>query len=262
MTEESKNPEHLAAQIFGRTMSAWNAVHTFRWMGQLGLPHAANQAAWQHQRTTHHFATAAEYADMFIGDGRERLVELGFFETAAQAMTENAVSIFNFVSDASSLIFAHSVLDSAALDWCRVCAIAEPDDIMPYIEKKRIALSEMKDASFAQLRDNAISEFFISLERDSLIKKLDTIFAVCRPPHDFVGMHDYRYDRNRIVALDALRHEYVHRGGLGTRLPQGDDDLWYLFKTTHFLLPLVHQRYRFRIDPNHVLAAMGQPQKG
>jgi hypothetical protein len=66
MAEESKNPEHLAAQIFGRTMSAWNAVHTFRWMGQLGLPHAMNQAAWQHERTTHHFATAAEYADMFI----------------------------------------------------------------------------------------------------------------------------------------------------------------------------------------------------
>src|SRR5690348_15910904 len=36
MTEESRNAaEQLAAQIFGRTMSAWNAVHTYRWMGQL-----------------------------------------------------------------------------------------------------------------------------------------------------------------------------------------------------------------------------------
>ena len=181
MTKESKNPAQLAAQIFGRTLSAWNAVHTFRWMGQLGLPHAANQAAWQHERTTHQFARAAEYVDTFIGDGgRERLVEIGFFETAAQAMTETAVSIFNFVSDASSLIFAHSVLDSAALDWCRVCAIAEPNDIMPYIEKKRVTLSEIKDESFVQLRDNAISDFFISLERE--ISNQKTRHDFCRVP--------------------------------------------------------------------------------
>jgi hypothetical protein len=265
MTDESKKAaEQLAAKIFGRTMSAWNAVYTFRWMGQLGLPHAANQAAWQHERTTHHFATADEYKDMFIGDGREdgreELVELGFFETAARAMTENAVSIFNFVSDASSLIFAHSVLDGAALDWCRVCALAEPDDLIPYIDKKRVALSHVKESSFTELRDKEINEFLASLERESLIRKLDIIFALCRPPQGFVGMQYYRYDKERIISLDKLRHDYVHRAMLNTRLPRGDDDLWYLFRTTHYLLPLVNQRYGIRVDPNLVASGMGPVQ--
>jgi hypothetical protein len=148
MNDEPKNAaaqlaaETLAAEIFGRTMSAWNAIYTFRWMGQLGLPHAVKQAACQHERTSQYFATADQYKDMFVGgSGRERLIESGFFETAAQAMTKNAVSVFNFVSDASALVFAHSVLDGAALDWCRVCAIAEPDDLMRYIGPKRVALS-------------------------------------------------------------------------------------------------------------------------
>jgi hypothetical protein len=261
MTEDKskKAAEQLAASIFGRTMSAWNAVYTFRWMGQLGLPHAVRKAARQHERTTHEFATADEYKDMFIGGGREKLVELGFFETVAKGMTANAVSIFNVVSDASSLIFAHSVLDGAALDWCRVCALAAPDDLMPYIEKKRVSLSQVKEASFTELRDNEIHDFLLALERESLIKKLDTIFSICRPPQHFVGMEHYRYDRERIVALDKLRHDYVHRTIINTRLPHGDDDLWYLFKTTHYLLPLVNQRYGIRLDPSLALSGMGGP---
>jgi hypothetical protein len=260
MTDNSKAAaEQLAAEIFGRTMSAWNAVHTFRWMGQLGLPHAKEQAAWQHKRTTYDYATADEYADVFIGGGRERLVELGFFEKAAREMTKAAVSTFEGVSDAASLIFAHSVLDGAVLDWCRVCAIAEPDDLMPYIKTKRVSLSNVKESSFSELRDNEIKEFLAVLERESAIKKLDTIFALCRPPQEFVGMKNYRYDRERIVALDQLRHDYVHRGILSVRLPRGDDDLWYLFRTTHFLLPLVNQKYGIRLDPNLVVPAMGRP---
>jgi hypothetical protein len=228
-------------------------------MGQLGLPHAKAQADRQHQKTTHAYATAEEYAHLFVDGGRETLMKVGFFKKAAQEMTTVAVSTFEGISDAASLIFAHSVLDSAVLDWCRVCAIAEPDDLMPYIEKKRVTLSHVKESSFYELRDNEIKEFFISLERESVIRKLDTIFALCRPPQNFTGMPDYRYDRERILALDQLRHDFVHRGILSARLPNGDDDLWYLFRTTHFLLPIVNQRYGIRLDPNLVVPAVERP---
>jgi hypothetical protein len=255
--ESKKAAAQLAAEIFGRTVSAWNAIYTFRWMGQLGLPHAAKQAAWQHERTTRHIATADEYKRMFIGDGaREKLIQAGVFETAAQAMTDNAVQVFNFISDASALVFAHSVLDGAALDWCRVCAIVEPDDLMPYIGQKRVSLANIKEINFAELRDSEIRTFLSALEKESLLKKLDIIFAICRPPQNFVAMEGYRYDRARIVMLDNLRHDYVHRTKINLRLPNGDDDLWYLFKTTHLPLSLVNHKYDIRLDPNRILDAM------
>jgi hypothetical protein len=79
MTDESKKAaEQLAAEIFGRTMSAWNVVYTFRWIGRLGLPHAANQAHLHHKRASHQFATADEYKNMFIGDTREKLAAQDF----------------------------------------------------------------------------------------------------------------------------------------------------------------------------------------
>jgi hypothetical protein len=70
-------------------------------------------------------------------------------------------------------------------------------------------------------------------------------------------MEDYRYDRERIIRLDSLRHDYVHRMKISVRLPNGDDDLWYLFKTTNLPLPLVNQKYGIRLDPNRILQGMG-----
>lgn len=254
--------ERLACEIFTRTMSAWNAVHTFRWMGQLGLPHATNQAAWQHERTCQHLASEDKFAELFTGD-RQKLVDLRVFENAAKAMTEQSVIAFSSALDAASLILGHSVLDSAAFDWCRVCALAEPTDFMRDVRdvgQKRVTLSEVQGAaSFSELRDTAIKDYLDKLERQSIIEKLDLILRLCRPPPDFVAIEKYRYDRERIVALDKLRHDYAHRG-LGRGLPGGDDDLWFLCKTTDFLLLLVNQRHRIRLDP--VLCSLmfaGQP---
>jgi hypothetical protein len=263
MSDEARaQAEWLAAGIYTRTMSAWNAVHTFRWMGQLGLPHATTQAAWQHERTSQHFASADEYARMFTdADGnpadRQNLVDLGFFQNVAKGMTEQAVTTFQSALDAASLIFAHSVLDSAAFDWCQVCALVQPEDFRPYVDKKMVTLSEVQEAgSFSDILHTVINRHLQTLERDSLITKLDFLFALCRPPRDFVGIDKYRYDRDRIIALDNLRHNYVHRGTLGSRLPQGDDDVWFLWKTTYFLLSLVNHRYGIRLDLNMVAALM------
>src|SRR6266436_186737 len=110
MSDESrKQAEWLASGIFTRTISAWNAVYTFRWMGQLGLPHATAQAAWQHERTSQHLAGADEYARIFTdAEGnladRQNLVDLGFFQNVAEAMTEQSVTTFQSALDAASLI--------------------------------------------------------------------------------------------------------------------------------------------------------------
>jgi hypothetical protein len=47
----------------------------------------------------------------------------------------------------------------------------------------------------------------------------------------------------------------VHRGWVGGRLPQGDDDLVFLSNTTMFLFHLVTQRYGIRLDPNALVGA-------
>jgi hypothetical protein len=177
-----------------------------------------------------------------------------------QALIEHTVTTFASALDAATLIVAHSVLDSAALDWCRVCALAAPDDFLPFIDQKKVTLADVQAAaSFAELRTTALEGYLDSLDRAPVIKKLDLIFSLCRPSPTFVGPDaNYRYDRERIIALDTLRHDYVHHGGLGSRLPQGDADLSFLHGTDLFLAVLVCQRYGLRLRPKPLLDAISE----
>ena len=58
--------------------------------------------------------------------------------------------------------------------------------------------------------------------------------------------------------LDNLRHDYVHHGGLGRRLLQGDADLSFLHGTDLFLAVLVCQRYGLRLRPKPLLDAISE----
>ena len=226
-----KDAEQLFTEIFSASMSKLSAVYNFRWMGQLGLPQAKRDAEWQHKRSASNLAYAKEHANLFNVD-REVLIAAGIFDKLAQDMTEKAVANYEAALDAASLVFVHSVVDGAALDYCRVCALIAPEDWLPYVDKKRLALADIKGKSFEKLLDETISVHLGNIERDSLTQKLDLLFALCKLPAKYQPMKDYRYDRDRIVALDKLRHDYVHGDGPTRRLPQGDDDIFF-FRRPH-----------------------------
>jgi hypothetical protein len=132
------------------------------------------------------------------------LADPGFL---TQALIERSATTFESAFDAATLIFAHSVLGSAALDWCRVCALAAPQDFIPQIGRKKVTLADVQEAvSFAELRATAINGYLDSLDRAPLLTKLDLIFSLCRPSPTFVGFDkNYPYDRERIIALCASR---------------------------------------------------------
>src|SRR5260370_4248256 len=173
-----KEAERLASETLAQTLLGWKTLSIFRLMGELGLPLAVPEVASRHHRTTDAFSTDEKYSDMFPAD-RSKLAERGFFKAVATAMTVISVESFECALDAASLIFAQSLLDTAAFSWCRVCALTEPDDLFHLIDRKQFALSEIKEASFAELRDKAIDQYMGSLERESLVKKMDMIFAIC-----------------------------------------------------------------------------------
>jgi hypothetical protein len=260
--------EILASDLFTRNLSAWIAVQNFRWLGQLGLPHATHQATEQLQQ-------GFQSASSRVKDALEARVLDNMIKAATklftgawppradpefliQALTKHSATTFASALDAATLIFAHSVLDSAALDWCRVCALAAPDDFLPLIDQKKVTLADVQAAtSFAELRATALQGYLDSLDRAPLLKKLDLLFSLCRPSPTFIGLDtNYRYDRERLIALDTLRHGYVHHGGLGSRLPQGDADLAFLHGTDQFLVLLVCQHYGLRLRPKPLIDAI------
>jgi hypothetical protein len=246
-----KAADALASKLVFRSIRNVGSVFMFRQMANVGLPHAATDIASDYAAMCREFAEPDEYAEMFRVD-RGELVKLGHFDQAAKNMTESAIEMFKASVDAASLIFAHSLLDAAALDWCRVCSLARPTDFVQVVGRRRVSIEDGQRTPWLDLLKQVIDDYLIALEKESLLEKLDLLFRLCKPPPGFVGVEGYNYDRNRVLALDGLRHRYVHGRYPAERLPNGDADIMFLQQTNLFLLPLVHRGYGVRVDPSAV----------
>jgi hypothetical protein len=86
----------------------------------------------------------------------------------------------------------------------------------------------------------------------AVIEDCDGVAIGDQPPPGFVGVKNFAFDRERLKALDEMRHDIVHSRGPVVELPHGDDDILFLQKTATFLLSLVNQRYEVKIDPTYM----------
>lgn len=124
---------------------------------------------------------------------------------------------------------------------------------MPFIEKKQIAISSLNGQSYDGVARDAVEQYIESLDRQSLLVKVDRLFSVCRPEPNFEPMDEYAFDRTRLVRLDSLRNDVVHGSGPVTAMENCDDDVWYLQKTAFFFMGLVNMRYDTRFDTSVLL---------
>jgi len=172
-------------------------------------------------------------------------------EKISNMLLDNAVSGFEASVDAASLVFAHSVIDQAAYDCCKVTALVAPGDWEDNVSKKQVCLCEVKEKpSYDELRSDALRKFFERFAYESLLTKLDRLHSKCRPEPGFAKSDNYAYDRSRIQELDSLRHDIVHGLAKERKLPKGDDDIDYLWNTSMYLVALVNHRYDVKLDPS------------
>ena len=168
-------------------------------------------------------------------------------------MAQDQLKNYKASVDAASLIFAHSIIDNAALNYCRCCALANHNDWDKFVEKKKISLEELKKLSIDEIFSKKVYEYIDSLDRESLLLKADRLFQICQPPSGFTPLHNYAYDRERLVQLDEMRHEIAHKSSSVPMLPAGDEDILFLQQTANFFMALVNSKYKLKIDPNHMV---------
>ncbi len=150
--------------------------------------------------------------------------------------------------DAASLIFAHSVLDDAALQFCRVTAEASPNMWERFVREKKISLKEVRNSTYESLFRQKLDDYFNKLERESLMAKVQKMFEVCQPDANFRPIREFSYDKSRLESLDKLRHDIVHGTGPVAGLPNGDDDIRFMQSCLSYLMMLVHERFGVQID--------------
>jgi hypothetical protein len=242
--------ERLFNQVYKRWLSRVGFILSFRWTSFEGTKGAKEAIEERNTRFVDDLMRSPDYDKIFLDKN-------GFFEAIppeklSHEMSEMTVNQAQVAVDAASIVFAHSVLDAAAFDYCRVTALVAPGEWSPVVDQRQIRLSDLRGTDYEQILRTKLDEFFEQLERESLLKKADYLFARCKPPANWSPMHDYIYDRDRLKKLDDYRHEVIHGKDPLQGIDSAEQEVDYLTRTVLFFLGLVNLRYGLRLDPFYV----------
>ena len=256
---EMSEAERLFNDVVARGYDRWRFVLSFRITAKASMAAAAKQI--EADKITF-------VADMFYGSefdkiliDKEKFFEMNPPDKIVQNMTEQTVQEMELVMNAASIVFVHSVLDAAALDFCRVTALVAPTDWETFVEKKGVSLAELKDANYDKLLQQKLKDYFVQLERESLLTKADQLLARCKPEAKWSPMNNYEYDRKRLEYLDKFRHNIIHGDGLGMELKNADDEIDYLMRTALYYMGLVNLRYGLKLAPLYIFQTMAEFRK-
>jgi len=244
--------EKLFTETFITCFSKFAVITSFREISHLGLPAASPHIYDQYLAFAGELFSDPQH-DKLFKDKKKALMVLGSVEALGRKMAEEKMQNYIASVDAASLTFAHSVIDSAALNYCQCCFLAAPADWEEFVEKRKISLEELKGKNYEEVLKAKANDYIQSLDRESLLTKAERLFQVCQPPADFSPIHNFTYDRARLEGLDQMRHDTVHQKGPVPRLPNGDSDIWFLQQTANFFMALVSSKYGLKIDPTYVV---------
>jgi hypothetical protein len=181
---------------------------------------------------------------------RDPWVLVSHHRRAAARLTEHEFKAYGGSVDAASLVFMHSGLDGAIHDLCRVTALVDPQQWQSFIDNQQERLAVIRTKGYEAVARERLNAFVDTLSRESLIKKTDRLFQVC-PPDRAYSRKGYRFDRERLVTLDGLRHDIVH--GDRPRAPIDDvaAAIDFMHETGLFFFGMVNHRYGLKLDPRY-----------
>lgn len=226
-------------------LDRWGFITNFRQMAKVGLPSATVHIFQQSATLAHALGHDPEYKDI-VKDQKDFIRSLE--DKLGTAMAQKSVDDFKTVIDATSLVFAHSVLDSVAYDCCEISATIAPDDWIVEVQKMTVELGEVIEYGKETLVKNRLLKLLARVERMPLAKKIEYIFKRCPPQKNKTVLDSYTYNSERLVRLDSLRHDIIHSNKTITRLPNGDGDLFFMRQTCLFLMVLLRRKYNIKID--------------
>lgn len=246
--------EKLFSEIFFRTNKRFSEIITFRWYNNQALPHVRNLIVKKQIESVHTLAHDNEYADFFT-DKDGFFNKVGGANVLVESMAREQVETYQTSIDSSSLVLSHSAIDASAFDYLRVIEFIAPiDHLEHFVIKKKLTLEELKEKTYEEIIKDKINKFIVSLDRESLLYKVDKLFQICRPPAKFSPIEEYTFDRDRLAKLDSIRHEIVHGEGLKSPIKDCDNEIIYMRNTANLLMALLSHTYGLKINPYHMVS--------
>jgi hypothetical protein len=230
-----------------RSLKGFGLISSFRVIASMKMQSCSSDLRDHWTMFMHELDTNPDYKGILV-DVNPNVPRTPNWARIGETFAQEELKNFLLAIDAASLAFAHSILDDAALQYCRVTAIVSPDSWESLVDDKQIKLREVKNHSYDSLLRQKIDDHLDKLERESLKWKIRRLFEICKPDSNFRAIKGFSYDENRLESLDELRHSIIHGPGPVQRLPAGDDDLHFMKLCALYLMMLVNHRFGIRFD--------------
>lgn len=243
--------EQLFTEIFWRTCKRYTDIEVLRYRIKQNLPITQASIEDEARRFAYSLAFDTKYKDIIV-DQKTFLKVLGGLTGISKKLITKNLNSYQASIDASSIILAHSALDCAAIDYCRVVKLIAPTDWERFIQNRKTPLSDLKQFIYEEILNEKLEKYLEELDHQSLLKKIDKLFQLCQPNSDFSPIFNYTFDRDKLEKIDEIRNDIVHGKGLLSPLTTCDEDIIYLRDTSIFVMALVNIKYDLKINPAYL----------
>lgn len=245
-----ESAESIFSKVMQRSLLSFNAIFTFRQTAQISLSYAEPRLSMVERHYAENILKTP-YGNRFFTDKNKFLKLVGGFEAYVESSAKNRASQFTNMVEAASLIYAHSILDAITYDLFVVSSLLSPSSWRTYVERKKVVFSDVLSKSAQQIEREMVSSCVASLERESLLKKIEILHSICKPPKMFSPIHEYTFDPERLKRLDDLRHEIVH--GLNPLSKSIQiSEIEFFQKTSLYLAVMVSDAFGIKVDPKKI----------
>jgi hypothetical protein len=238
--------ERLFTRVFHNLAQRHADVTTFRKLAALGQQSAAATLNRENYGFALSLLNDPQY-DEFFKDRKAAVAFFGGPEKMGSDMTSKQLHLYNAAVDAASIVFVHSAVDAAVSDLCRVTYLIDPIRWRPFIENQKVALSEVASRSSDDLWSEKLDAHLAALDKESIRKRAERLFAICKPSKPFEAIANFTYDVNVVERLDKLRQDIIHGSGPNS-IPNCVAELDYLVKVGLYFFGMVNRAFDVRIN--------------
>lgn len=248
--EVKEKAEKIFTQKWFSSMAKFSDIFAVRQVGQIASKTTDSAILSHWHKFTYDLKTSTDRGPFRSNEMKDEFFKkVGGVYSFSQQMKNNQLHNFQNTIDATSLIFAHSILDDSAYECCRITLILSPDFWISSIKNRKVKLEYLHSNSSENIIKEKCDEYFIQFEKESLLSKIDRLFNICKPEKDYDPLENYKYDREKIKYYDDLRHQIVHKEIPKTCFKNGDAEINYLFKTNFLFFALINNHYDLKINP-------------
>ena len=240
--------ERLYSRAFRNLFQSAAEVQTFRKIAQLGKPAASAALNIENYQLALSLQNDPAFG-AFFGSAKAALEFLGGTEGISASATTKQLAQSDRAVDAASLIFLHSAVDASVSDLCRVTLLLAPVEWKRFVDTQKVTIGDLQDHTADELLQEKLTTHMDALERESLLKRVNRLFEVCKPAPGFDPVGNFAYDSARLLSIDELRHRLTHGDRAATTIPDWAELQEYLMKTGLYMASMVNWKFGIRVDP-------------